>query len=94
MMNELGIYPSNTSAKVKIDPSVMLILEHLKIKKGPDGIGRPGILVDPRCEKLIEAFDGTFVTDEDDPDKYSGGLTEHEVDCLRYAMSGSFPTLG
>jgi hypothetical protein len=90
LMNERGIFPLNSGTQVRIEPSVMLLKEQLTPKIGLDGRLRPGILFDPRCTKLIEAFDGVFVTKDTDETKFSGGTTQHEIDCLRYAVAGEF----
>jgi hypothetical protein len=92
-MNERGIFPINKGTKVSIEPSVMLLKEQLAPKMGLDGRLRPGILFDPRCTKLIEAFDGVFVTKDTDDTKFSGGTTQHEIDCLRYAVAGEYALL-
>ena len=87
-MNAAGLYPCNSSKKVMVRESVMLVRERLQPRVGQDLKIRPGMLFDPSCVNLIDAMDGKYAEDEKVPDKYKGGITQHEVDALRYGLAG------
>jgi hypothetical protein len=85
----------NDSKKVPVKESVLLIRENMRVKRfenrqtGQREL-RPGTLVDPSCANLIKAFNGTYGTKTDDDEKFTGGITQHEVDALRYIAAGTF----
>jgi hypothetical protein len=95
VLNAAGIFPINDSKKVPVKESVLLIRENMRVKPfvnratGQKEL-RPGMLVDPSCTNLLKAFNGTYGTKTDDDEKFEGGITQHEVDGLRYIAAGTF----
>jgi len=87
-MNAAGIYPSNSNKKIGIKDSISLIRERLQKRAGRDMKLRPGCLFDPKCVNLIAGMNGKYAEDEKIADKYKGGITQHEVDAVRYGLSG------
>ncbi|HUV72979.1 MAG TPA: hypothetical protein VMW79_01600 [Anaerolineae bacterium] len=87
-MNTAGLFPVNSSKKIRIKESVSLIRERLVKRAGMDMKVRPGCLFDPKCENLIAGMNGKYSEDEKIADKYKGGITQHEVDAARYGLSG------
>lgn len=84
ILNSLGIYPHYDRSGIK-DGLELIRMKIAERIPAPDG--RPGLLVDPSCVKLIEAFEGGY--------RYGGRreevpLQEHPyedvMDCLRYAI--------
>ena len=84
ILNSLGIYPYYDRSLIK-DGIELMRMKLAERPEGPEAL--PGLLVDPSCVKLIEAFEGGYryaSTDSDSP------LQEHPyedvMDCLRYAV--------
>ncbi len=81
ILNSLGVYPYYDRAAIK--DGIELI--RMKLSETVEGV--PGLRVDPRCEKLIEAFEGGYRYPGPDSDV---PVQEHPyedvMDCLRYAV--------
>jgi hypothetical protein len=81
ILNSLGIYPYHDRTAIKDG------LELIRMKLSEQLAGRPGLLVDLQCEKLIEAFEGGY---RYSPTGSEAPIQEHPyedvMDCLRYAV--------
>lgn len=80
ILNSLGIYPAHDRSLIQDG------LELIRMKLSANTGERPDLIVDKRCVKLIEAFEGgyRYIPGKETP------LQEHPyedvMDCLRYAV--------
>ncbi len=87
ILNSLKVYPYHDRTRIKDGLELIRMKLSERLGGQSDLSGRPGLLVDFRCEKLIEAFEGGY--------RYAQNgielpLQEHPyedvMDCLRYAV--------
>jgi hypothetical protein len=83
VLNENRIYPSYRKSR-PLD-RVRMIERCLSVVRDGEGI-RPGLLIDPSCETLIQAFDGGAAFESDEDESPDFGLYQHELDALGYAL--------
>jgi len=85
IFNKRGIRPQ--AKKQNIKPGLEQIRQLLRMRSD----GRPGLIIDPRCTLIIEAFQGGYrYPDKEYPDENpeKDGYYDHLMDALRYAVVG------
>lgn len=81
ILNSLGIYPDYQRNGIQDG------IELIRMKLSARIQDRPGLLVDKRCSKLIEAFEGGYrYTSEQSELPFQEHPYEDVMDCLRYAI--------